>query len=63
MFSTKYTESLLAGSVVVVFFRLFIYLFMSDTEREAERHRQREKQTPCRAPDMGLDPGSLGINS
>ena len=29
---------------------------MRDTERERQRHRQREKQTPCREPDMGLDP-------
>ena len=37
---------------------------MSDThterEREKQRHRQREKQAPCRGPDVGLDPGSLG---
>ena len=35
---------------------------MRDTEREGEgqRHRQREKQAPCREPDVGLDPGSLG---
>ena len=25
-------------------------------DRERQRHRQREKQTPCRKPDMGLDP-------
>ena len=31
---------------------------MTDTQRERQRHRQREKQTPCREPDMGLDPGS-----
>ena len=33
---------------------------MRDTERERQRHRQREKQAPCRKPDMGLDPGTLG---
>ena len=37
---------------------------MRDTERERERerrrHRQREKQAPCREPDVGLDPWSLG---
>ena len=33
---------------------------MIDIERERQRHRQREKQAPCRAPDMGLHPGSLG---
>ena len=35
---------------------------MRDTqkERERERDRQREKQAPCRDPDAGLDPGTLG---
>ena len=46
------------------FFLRFIYLFMIDVEREKERerqrHRRREKQAPCREPDMGLDPGTLG---
>ena len=31
-----------------------------EKERERQRHRQREKQAPCREPDVGLDPGSLG---
>ena len=37
---------------------------MRDTEREREREaetQQREKQAPCREPDVGLDPGSLGL--
>ena len=37
---------------------------MRDTERERQKHRQREaereKQSPCRKPDVGLDPGSPG---
>ena len=35
---------------------------MIDVERERERHRhrRREKQTPCREPDVGLDPGTPG---
>ena len=33
---------------------------MRDTQREGERHRQREKQAPCREPDVGLDPRTLG---
>ena len=35
---------------------------MRDTQREIERqrHKQREKQAPCREPDVGLHPGSLG---
>ena len=38
---------------------------MRDTlrERERQRHRQREKQGPCREPDVGLDPRSLGSHS
>ena len=41
---------------------LFIYLFIHErhTQRERQRHRQREKQGPCREPDVGLDPGTLG---
>ena len=31
-----------------------------DRERERQRHRQREKQAPCREPDLGLDPRTLG---
>ena len=43
-----------------IYFKDFIYLFMRDIYRERQTHRQREKQTPCREPDVGLDPGSLG---
>ena len=32
---------------------------MRDTERMAET-QAREKQAPCRDPDVGLDPGTLG---
>ena len=43
---------------------LFIYLWETwrerERERERQRHRQREKQAPCRDPDVGLNPGSLG---
>ena len=28
--------------------------------KERKRHWQREKQIPCRKPDVGLDPGTLG---
>ena len=31
-----------------------------ERERERERERQREKQTPCREPDVGLDPETPG---
>ena len=32
---------------------------MRDTERR-KRHRQREKQAPCRDPNVGLNPRTLG---
>ena len=35
---------------------------MRDTERETET-QQREKQAPCREPDAGFDPGTLGLHS
>ena len=31
---------------------------MRDTERQ--RYRQREKQAPCKEPNVGLDPETLG---
>ena len=34
-----------------------------EREREAQRHRQSEKQAPCRKPDVGLDPRTLGSHS
>ena len=38
----------------------FIYLLMRDTKRKGgQRHMQREK-TPCREPDVGLDPRTPG---
>ena len=33
---------------------------MRGTERKRQRHRQREKPDPCREPDVGLDPRTLG---
>ena len=33
---------------------------MRDTHRERQRHREREKQAPCREPDVGLGPGTVG---
>ena len=33
---------------------------MRDTERKRQRHRPREKPAPCRKPDVGLDPRTLG---
>ena len=40
--------------------KIFIYLFMRDTQREVERHRQREKQALCKEPDTVLDPRTPG---
>ena len=35
---------------------------MTDREKErGQRHKQREKQAPCREPDVGLDPRTLGL--
>ena len=47
---------------LLLFFKEFIYLFMRDIqkERERQRHRQREKQAPCREPNVGLNPRTLG---
>ena len=33
---------------------------IKERERERPRHRKREEQAPCREPDMGLDPGTVG---
>ena len=35
---------------------------MRDREREKQRHRQREKQAPCKEPDVGLNPRTLGTH-
>ena len=50
------------------FFKRFLFIHERRRERErerererlAQRHRQREKQAPCREPDVGLNPGTLG---
>ena len=33
---------------------------MRDTHTKRQRHKQREKQAPCREPQVGLDPRTLG---
>ena len=43
----------------VFFFKIF-FIHKRHREKERQRHRQREKQAPCRKPDMGLDPGTMG---
>ena len=37
--------------------KYLIYLIMRDTERQ----RQKEKEAPCKEPDVGLDPRTLGF--
>ena len=37
-----------------------MYLFMRDTQRERQRNKRRKKEAPCREPDVGLDPRTLG---
>ena len=41
-------------------FLKILFIYSLKTHGERQRHRQREKQAPCRDPDVGLDPGSLG---
>ena len=41
-------------------FKDFIYLFMTDTEREAETQAEGEAGSMHREPDVGFDPGSPG---
>ena len=33
---------------------------MRDTEEDRDRDRDRQKQTPCRKPDVGLNPETPG---
>ena len=33
----------------------------SERVSEHQRHRQREKQAPCKEPNVGLDPRTLGL--
>ena len=35
-------------------------MIITHRDRESQRHRQREKQAPCREPNAGLDPRTLG---
>ena len=52
------SDSLLLSSST--FFKIFIYLFMTERERERASEKQREKQALCREPDTGLDPRAPG---
>ena len=52
---------LIAGhfKILIYFFKDF-YSFIHERQRERQRLRQKEKQAPCREPDVGLDPRTLG---
>ena len=44
-----------------IFFEYFIYLFMRGTDKERGRDiGETEKQSPCREPNVGLNPGIPG---
>ena len=53
-------SSTLSVELTLFLFFLKILFISQETHTEKQRHRQREKQAPCREPDVGLDPGSLG---
>ena len=43
-----------------IFKRFYLFIHETHTYTQGQRHRQREKQAPCREPDTGLDPRTLG---
>ena len=43
-----------------IFFFKILFIHDRHRGRERQRHRQREKQAPCREPDVGLNPRTLG---
>ena len=48
------------GGTQRIFFKRF-YLFIHERHRWREAETQTEgKQAPCKEPDVGLDPGTLG---
>ena len=53
-----------SGFILFFYFILFLKIsfiyFIHERQRERQRHRQREKQAPCREPDAGLNPRTLG---
>ena len=44
------------------FFKIALLIIheTNNSLREGQRHRQREKQAPCKEPDAGLSPRTLG---
>ena len=51
------------NKLLITFLKKILFIHSWETERQRQRHRQREKQAPCREPDVGLDPGTLGSRS
>ena len=55
---------MVSNYITFFFYRFYLFIHETHTERERERerqrHRQREKQTPCREPDVGLNPRTPG---
>ena len=43
-----------------LFLKILFIIHERERERERQRHRQREKQIPCREPNVGLHPRTLG---
>ena len=43
-----------------LFFIFKYFIYSLETHRERQRRRQREKQVPCREPDVGFIPRTLG---
>ena len=64
----SYQQLLLSDILIIVilvgvnwyFFLKILFIYSLDTHRERQRQRRREKQAPCREPNVGLDPGTLG---
>ena len=49
-----------SSSIKLFFFLKILFIYSWETQRERQRHRQRKKQGPCREPEAGPDPRTLG---
>ena len=50
----------IVDSYIFLIFNFLKILYIHERHRERQKHRQREKQAPCREPDEGLNPRTLG---
>ena len=57
IYKTKLEGNLKEHFLILYFFKRFYWFIHA---RHTQRERQREKQTPCREPDVGLDPRTPG---